>query len=268
MKTDLQKFVISTALMNDDLFGKNGAKHELGENKIDFIVSVAKIIGMFSMFFIPTLAVWIIIATLSILIFGAMGMGAYFIGFFGTVIVGLFSLFMNTTIFFEGDTENGEKIPSPYEKEKQRVAQLWQRRRELLRFIHVESELYEHSQAREIAPLLIARVRKHNKMIEEGSRLIALQETLDRNSRSKLAPRLAESITEKVKAEHQDLKNRMETYEVMREMRADMSLDITAALMDIEDLNKSDLDQFLSEKQEALQFLAGGKNESDEQSVG
>ncbi len=268
MKTDLQKFVISTALMNDDLFGKNGAKHELGENKTDFIVSVAKIIGMFSMFFIPTLAVWIIIATLSILIFGGVGMGAYLLGFFGTVIVGLFSLLMNTTIFFEGDTENGEKIPSPYEKEKQRVAQLWQRRRELLRFIHVESELYEHSQAREIAPLLIARVRKHNKMIEEGSRLIALQETLDRNSRSKLAPRLAESITEKVKAEHQDLKNRMETYEVMREMRADMSLDITAALMDIEDLNKSDLDQFLSEKQEALQLLAGGKNESDEQSVG
>lgn len=167
-------------------------------------------------------------------------------------------------LFSDEEKEKGKKIPSPYEREKQKIANLWERRRQLLRFIHVESELYEQSQAREIAPLLIARVRKHNKMIEEGSRLIALQETLDRNSNTKLAPRLAQSITEKVEVEYRDLKNRMKTYEVMREMRADMSLDITAALMDIEDLNKSDLDQFLSEKQEAIKLLLNDGNDPNE----
>lgn len=77
MKTSLQSFVISTALMNDDLFGKNGAKHELGENKVDLMISTAKIFGMFSMFFLPTAIILMVIVSLSFLIFGNMVGGAY-----------------------------------------------------------------------------------------------------------------------------------------------------------------------------------------------
>jgi hypothetical protein len=255
MKTNLQKFVIDGVGISNDLYGKQGAIYELNENKTELTINSIKLVSIVLLTLAPLLL------SLFLTILYGINAGWSFGDMLGALVgVGIVSLLI--TAFWALPVLNWSE--DTYKKSRASITELWDRRRELNRFIHVGAELYDNSQGREIAPLLLARIRKHNRMIGTGSRMIALQETLDRNSESKLAKQLEQSISEKVKAEYNDLLDKLESYEIMKEMRADMPLDITAALMDIEDLNKSDLDAFLTEKQEAMKLLLDDRNDSEE----
>lgn len=261
MNTDLQNFTIDATSISEDLFGKEGARYELSENKTEIAIAVGKIVSYITLTMLPLLLVIAATAALSLWYYGSIFSPlSMVLGILGGFIAVMMSAFIADNFFTDEtklDEKTGKSIKSenPYKLQKAKIAQLWERRKKLNRFLSVEAGQYDNSQAREIAPLLLARIRKHNKLIESGIRMIELQETMDRNSNSKIAPKLAENITERVKAEYQDLRNRLETYEVMKEMRTDMSLDITAALMDIKDFNKSDLDDFLNEQQENIALL-------------
>lgn len=264
MNQELLKLKIDGQSINDDFYGKKGAQYELDLIAKELKIAQLKVVGICSMFVVPTLILAPIVALMVYI-----GNGSYeeiIASFIVTAVLsGVFSALGTNVVFFGlgeiGKDERGEPIygtkngPNPYKDQIEKISELKDRQKKLLRYLNVESEHYEGSQARDMAPLLVARINKYNFMIDQGSKMIELQRTLEDGVAEGRADQLESSLIEKVKKDHSEINKLIQTYEVLKGMPADTPLAVTASLMKMEDLNKSDLKLFLSDTEEALALL-------------